>query len=112
MTTALAKALVNGIDNVEGAEKIWKKLNEKNRRKPKPVVAEAEEMKSPPVDEPSDEAEPFEKDKTAESNLVVVDLVTYKGRRKNVEKKTLTKEELGKLVEETTEPVSVQLAMF
>ena len=105
MNTALAKALVEGID-VEGAEDIWRNINLKNA-----------EMTGKTVnDEEADFVEPkFPKPKEKDPKKVVfVEFKTFVGKkrkRKKVERMAVTEAELTKMLAEN-ENASVQLSLF
>jgi SNF2 family DNA or RNA helicase len=101
MTTAMAKALVEGLD-VEGAEQIWKKLNQANI-KVKPAKEE--------VITPDQEPVPVTEQKKEDPNKIVfVDFVTYINKRRKVEKKTLTIAELEAVAKE--KQAAIQLSLF
>jgi SNF2 family DNA or RNA helicase len=101
MTTAMAKALVEGLE-VEGAEQIWKKLNQANiKGKPREDQAPIIEEKPVPI---------AEQNKEDPNRVVFVDFVTYINKRKKVEKKTLTIGELKAVAKETQ--ATVQLSLF
>ncbi len=117
MSTALAKALVNGLD-VEGAEAIWRKINEKNAemtgksvpedRAPEPGDRkEREEAEEEPAG-----PEPLPKDP---DKVVYVDFMTFVGnkrKRKKVTKVAMTQAELDEVIERNEEQVHVQLTLF
>ena len=103
MTTAMAKALVEGLE-VEGAEQIWKKLNQNNlKTKPKEQREETE------VPGPKTVIIPEQK-KEDPNRVVFVDFVTYINKRKKIEKKTLTLGELENIGRENRG--TVQLSLF
>jgi SNF2 family DNA or RNA helicase len=101
MTTAMAKAFTEGL-KVEGAEQIWKKLNEANIKR----TSEKEEVTIPdgnPI--------PTSEQKRGDPNKVVfVDFVTYINKRKKIEKKTLTLAALEAVAKE--KQAAVQLSLF
>lgn len=101
ITTAMAKALTEGL-NMEGAEQIWKKLNQANikRRSEKEEVTISDEKPMPTP----------EKKKEDPNKVVFVDFVTYINRRKKIEKKTLTLAELERVAKE--KQAAVQLSLF
>lgn len=104
MTTAMAKALVEGLD-VQGIEQIWKKLNEANTkampRKEESVEAETEKT-----------AITSDKKEADADKVVFVDLVTYLSKRKKkVEKVAVKAAEMDKLLEEK-QADKVQLSLF
>jgi len=107
MSTALAKALVEGMD-VEGAEDIWRKINKKNAELTgKEVIDETPtddfrnisigpDAEIETVPEPEKETSPKEKQED-KNKVVFVDFVTFVGKkrkRKKVEKIAVTKKEL------------------
>jgi hypothetical protein len=106
MTTAMAKALVEGLD-VEGAEQIWKKLNEANlkpeqtKEEPAEAAATSETESKPDIQK---EAEPHK--------VVFLDLVTYLNKRKKkVEKIAVKAAEIGQVLKEK-QADTVQLSLF
>lgn len=108
MTTAMAKALVEGLD-VEGAEQIWKKLNEANiKSKPReeePIETETRH-ETEPIPDTKTETEP-EPDK-----VVFVDFVTYLNKRKKkVEKVAVKAGEIEQVLKEK-QADKVQLSLF
>lgn len=106
MTTAMAKALVEGLE-VEGAEQIWKKLNEANI-KAKPRKEEPVETETRPEIEP-------EQDTKAEmepEKIVFVDFVTYLNKRKKkVEKIAVKASEFEQVLKEKRAD-TIQLSLF
>ncbi len=101
MTTAMAKALTEGL-NVEGAEQIWKKLNQANI-KTKPNTEE--------VITPAQEPVPATEQQKEDPNRVVfVDFVTYINKKKKIEKKTVAVGELEILTKEKR--ATAQLSLF
>lgn len=89
MSTALAKALVNGLD-IEGAEDIWRKINEKNAEMTGKEVTE--DIPSKPDDERESEEtkesipkpQPIKKDP---NKVVYVDFMSFVGRKKRVRRR-------------------------
>jgi hypothetical protein len=107
MTTAMAKALVEGLD-VEGAEQIWKKLNETNI---KPMPRKDEDTSEPeiPAQKPATASEEKKEDK---EKVMFVDLVTYLGKRKRkVEKIAVKAAEIEDVLKEK-QADTVQLSLF
>jgi SNF2 family DNA or RNA helicase len=104
MTTAMAKALVEGLD-VEGAEQIWKKLNQANTKaKPR-----REEPVEPEPGKPTLTPEEKEEDP---DKVVFVDFVTYLSKRKKkVETVAVRTAEMDKLLQEK-QADGVQLSLF
>jgi hypothetical protein len=116
MSTALAKALVNGLD-VEGAETIWRKINEKNAEM---TGKDITEDRAP---EPGDGRESGEEEEQSEpespptdpNKVVYVDFMTFVGRRrkrKKVTKVAMTQAELDEVIERNEEHMHVQLTLF
>jgi hypothetical protein len=101
MTTAMAKALVEGLE-VEGAEQIWKKLNQANL-KTKSIKEEVITSDEIPITTP-------EQDQEDPNKIVFVDFVTYVNKRKKIEKKKLTIGELQTIAKE--KQAAVQLSLF
>lgn len=101
MTTAMAKALMEGLE-IEGAEQLWKKINQVNNKATKGV-----KLREP---EKEPEAAKQEPAKTNPNRTVFVDFVTYINKRKKVEKKILTVEELEAVPKE--KQAVAQLSMF
>ena len=112
MTTEMAKALVDGIE-VEGAEHIWKKINQANPKLCK-VISESNqkpdlESVQQPVIEPKIDGVIED-----ENKIVYVDFVTFIGKKrkkKKVERKELTEKELDALIAEE-KPTYVQMSLF
>jgi SNF2 family DNA or RNA helicase len=106
MTTAMAKALVNGLD-VEGAEQIWKKINEANI-KAKPEKEKEESVKTEiPKSGPEERKETIDRDK-----VVFLDFITYiSKRKKKVEKVAVKADEIDEIVKEK-KVNNVQLSLF
>ena len=85
MSTALAKTLVDGLD-VEGAEGIWRKINEKNAEMTGKDVTK--DLQGEPDDEKENEEakestkkpEPIKKDP---NKVVYVDFMTFVGNKRN-----------------------------
>ena len=102
MTTAMAKALVEGLD-VEGAEQIWKKLNQANL-KPEPRKEEIVEAEKPT---PTVKDEEEGKDR-----VVFINFITYlnKGKKK-VERVPVKSSEIDQVLNERKAD-NVQLSMF
>ncbi len=102
MSTALAKALVEGI-NVEGAEDIWRKINLKNAELTGKEAVETPVEPEPqpePEKTPKPKPEPKEKDP---DKVVFVDFVKYMGnKRKRRKKETIavTEAELEDMLKE------------
>jgi len=105
MTTAMAKALVDGLD-VEGAEQIWKKINEANV-KAKPRKEEDKAEPETPETAPEEKRETVDRDK-----VVFVDFVTYiSKRKKKVEKVAVKADEIDDIIREKHID-NVQLSLF
>ena len=98
ITTAMAKALTEGLE-VEGAEQIWKKLNQNNLKTK--TREKTEESQPTPI------AEQIKEDP---NRVVFVDFVTYINKRKKIEKKTMTMEELEAVAKE--KQATAQLSLF
>jgi len=98
MTTAMAKALVEGLD-VEGAEQIWKKLNQANL-KPKQRKEEivGAEKPTPTTEEDKD-------------RVVFINFITYLKRKKKVEKVAVKSSEIDQVLKER-QADNIQLSMF
>ena len=117
MSTALAKALVDGLD-VEGAEDIWRKINEKNAEMTGKEVTE--DLQSEPGEEKeSDEAKkstPKPKPIKIDPNKVVyVDFMTFVGnkrKKRKVKKMALTQAEFDEMVDNTEKQIQAQFSLF
>jgi len=117
MSTALAKALVNGLD-VEGAEGIWRKINEKNAEMTGKEVTE--DLPGEPDDEKeSEEAkESTPKPKTIKKDPnkdVYVDFMTFVGnkrKKRKVKKMALIQAEFDEMIFEKGEQIQVQFSLF
>jgi hypothetical protein len=105
MTTLMAKALVDGLD-VEGAEQIWKKINQANLKND-PSQAMSEDTL---VEEVKKEVEQFNFP-GMEEKVVYVDFITFRGRKKKIERLAVREAEIDGLLEEK-EAGSAQLSMF
>jgi hypothetical protein len=105
MTTAMAKALVDGLD-VEGAEQIWRKINEANI---KAMPVKKEDTVKPETPKAISE----EKEETSDRDKVVfVDFVTYiSKRKKKVEKVAVKANEIDEMAKEK-QVDNVQLSLF
>jgi len=117
MSTALAKALVEGID-VEGAEDIWRKINLKNVEMTGKEVTDIPiepEIESKPDIVPKTETKPKPKPKEKDPDKVVfVDFVKFVGdkrKRKKRETITITEAELEKMLNENKRS-HAQLRLF
>jgi len=116
MSTALAKALVEGI-NVEGAEDIWRNINLKNAEMTGKTVDEKDEVDIPDSPETTQEPEqqPVPKPKEKDPDRVIyVEFKTFVGKkrkRKKVDRLAVTEAELTKMIAEN-ENASVQLSLF
>jgi superfamily II DNA or RNA helicase len=117
MSTALAKALVDGLD-VEGAEDIWRKINEKNAEMTGKIVTE--DIASEPIDEKEreetkeqrPEPEPLPKDP---NKVVYVDFMTFVGskrKKRKVKKMAMTQAELDEMISEEGEQAQAQFSLF
>ncbi len=110
MSVALAKALVDGLEG-EGVEQIWKSINEANKRpgqlqeKSKDVGKDETDEQEPTLINEKAGDEPLEPEK-----IVFVDFVTFLGRRKKVERKSMKAQELNQPLEGTK--TVAQLALF
>ena len=115
MNTALAKALVEGID-VEGAEDIWRKINLKNAEMTGKKVADIPikpEMESEPdiVHKPEQTPKPKEKDP---DKVLFVDFIKFVGdkrKRKKRESIAVTEAELSKMLKDNKKS-HAQLKLF
>ena len=117
MNTALAKALIEGMD-VEGAEDIWRKINLKNAEMTGKTVSddmpdeqnqESETETGP--DQEKSKPEPVKKDP---NEVVFVEFRTFvgkKGKRKKVERIAVTSAELSEMLEKDNK-ASAQLSLF
>jgi len=108
MTTAMAKALVDGLD-VEGAEQIWKKLNEANiKAKPR----KKEDAVKPEIEIPAQKTVASKEKKESVDRVVFVDFVTYiSKRKKKLEKVAVKADEIEELLRERHVD-NVQLSLF
>jgi len=113
MSTALAKALVNGLD-VEGAERIWRKINEKNAEMTGKRLPEdrAYEPGEGTVSGEEQEQPVSASRKTDPDTVVYVDFMTFVGRRRKRKKMTMTQAELDELISEKGEACQAQLSLF
>jgi len=117
MSTALAKALVDGLD-VEGAEDIWRKINEKNAEITGKEITE--DLQSEPGDEKESEEtkESTTKPKPikiAPNKAVYVDFMTFVGnkrKKRKVKKMALTQAEFDEMISEKGEQIQVQFSLF
>ena len=119
MSTALAKALVDGMD-VEGAEDIWRKINQKNAELTGKVVSDENpggDSQYIPIepDKPKTEPETQKKTKQKDPNEVIFvefrTFVSKKSKRRKVKRMAVTEAELSKMLAEN-ENASVQLSLF
>ncbi|MEA3361528.1 MAG: hypothetical protein U9R17_19265 [Thermodesulfobacteriota bacterium] len=119
MSTALAKALVDGLD-VEGAEDIWRKINEKNAEVTGREVTddllgeggEEKEAENPEITKPEPQPEPVQKDP---NKVVYVDFMTFVGgkrKKKKIKKMAMTQEELDDMIDKNEKQVQAQLSLF
>jgi len=117
MSTALAKALVDGLD-VEGAEGIWRKINEKNAEMTGKEVTEdlqsepGEEKESDEAKESTPKPEPAKKDP---NKVVYVDFMTFVGnkrKKRKVKKMALTQAEFDEMISEKREQIHAQFSLF
>jgi superfamily II DNA or RNA helicase len=117
MSTALAKALLDGLD-IEGAEDIWRKINEKNAVAGKdesgglPEEAEAPDAPESPAADSTDAGDAVDEDSPStlcppeqepgKDSVVFVNFTRFIGdgkrKRKRTEKKAVTKEELDEIL--------------
>jgi len=117
MSTALAKALVDGLD-VEGAEGIWRKINEKNAEMTGKEITE--DLQGEPDDEKgSDEAKEStpkpEPVKIDPNKVVYVDFMTFVGnkrKKRKVKKMALTQAEFDEMVDNTEKEIHAQFSLF
>ena len=117
MSTALAKALVNGLD-VEGAEGIWRKINEKNAEMTSKEVTE--DLQSEPGDEKESEKTKESKTKPKPikidpNKVVYVDFMTFVGnkrKRRKVKKMAMTQAELDEVISKEGEQAQAQFSLF
>jgi len=115
MSTALAKALVDGMD-VEGAEDIWRKINLKNAEMTGKEVND--DPPDEPVQQPEVETEPEISKPEIEINdpnkIVFVEFKTFVGKnrkRKKIERIAVTPAELSEMLEKDKK-ASAQLSLF
>jgi hypothetical protein len=117
MSTALAKALVDGL-GVEGAEGIWRKINEKNAEMTDKKVTEdlqgepSDEKESEETKESTPKPGPVKKDP---NKVVYVDFMTFVGnkrKKRKVKKMALTQVEFDEMISEKGEQVQAQLSLF
>jgi hypothetical protein len=107
MTTALAKTLMEGISG-EGAENIWRKLNEKNAvYSATDAVEEVAE-----INELGDTTEEHIVAEPDSKRVVYVDFMTYTGRNKKVSKRVAVKAEEVESVLKEEKKGTVQFSMF
>ena len=115
MSTALAKALVDGLD-VEGAEDIWRKINEKNAEMTGKEITE--NLQNEYRDEKESERdhtpkpEPVKKDP---NKAVYVDFMTFVGnkrKKRKVKKMVLTQAEFDEMVDNTEKQIQAQFSLF
>lgn len=114
MSTALAKALVEGMD-IEGAEDIWRKINQKNAEMTGKHVIGIEPGNDLAPDEPEDSdnltSEPVVKDP---NQVVFVEFSTFVGqkrKRKKLQRMAVTQAELAEMLAKD-KTASAQLSFF
>jgi len=106
MTTIMAKALVNGLE-VDGIEKIWRKLNEANKKTEMPDIPE-DEVKT--TQENEFQKEP-EKEPVEQGNKsVFIDFVSFRGKKKSISKVKANTDELNEIL--TNNKDLVQFSLF
>ncbi len=110
MSVALAKALVDSLEG-EGVEQIWKSINEANKR----PGQHQQTIESFAEDKHYEQEPPLSAEKAGDmpldpNRVVFVDFVTFLGRRKKVERKSMKAQEIGKSLEGTK--IVAQLALF
>ena len=114
MSTALAKALVDGIE-VEGAEDIWRKINLKNAELTgKEVTDDVPDDLSIELDIETKPDQAIETKKKDPNRVVYVDFVTFIGKKrkkKKVEKIAVTRKELDAMLAKN-EKGYAQLSLF
>ena len=117
MSTALAKALVEGI-NVEGAEDIWRKINLKNVEMTGKEVTDIPiepEIGSKPDIVPKPETKPKPKPKEKDPDKVLfVDFIKFVGdkrKRKKRESIAVTEAELSEMLKDNKKS-HAQLKLF
>jgi len=117
MSTALAKALVDGLD-VEGAECIWRKINEKNAEMTGKKITEdlqneyRDEKESEETKESTTKPEPIKIDP---NKVVYVDFMTFVGnkrKKRKVKKMALTQAEFDEMISEKGEQIHAQFSLF
>ena len=114
MTTAMAKALVDGLD-VEGAEDIWRKINLKNveiaGKKTKDEIPTDPNTQIEAAIERESEPEPIHKDP---NKVVYVDFMTFVGKKRKkkiIEKMAVTQAELDAMISKKGDAVA-QYSLF
>ena len=112
MTTAMAKALVDGID-IEGAEHIWQKINKAN---PKSKLVENKILLEPVEDKIIKKVVKKKVDEVIEdeNKIVYVDFVSFIGKKRKkrkVETREVKQSELDAMIAEE-KPAYVQMSLF
>ena len=111
MTTALAKTLTEGLED-EGAEYVWKKLNEKNRVfdavSGYESLNQEDEVITPSIepDYPIPQDHPEEADK-----VIYIDFVAFRGKKKVKDRMAIRAGEMDTVLEEKKKE-AVQFSMF
>ena len=111
MTTALAKTLTEGLED-EGAEHVWRKLNEKNRVfdgvLEHEVPTHENEVIAPSIepDYPIPQEHPEEADK-----VIYIDFVAFRGKKKVKDRMAIRADEMETVLEEKKKG-AVQFSMF
>ena len=117
MSTALAKTLVDSLE-VEGAEDIWRKINEKNAEMTGKEVTEdlqsepSDEKESEKVKESTTKPKPIKKDP---NKVVYVDFMSFVGNKRKkrmVKKMALTQAEFDDMISQEEKQIQVQFSLF
>jgi PP-loop superfamily ATP-utilizing enzyme len=102
MTTALAKALVDGLET-EGIEQIWRKINQKNKAQRAMPFTEERIQSEVKVESEKTEDDP--------NRMVVIEFTKFISRRKKqIERVEVKASELKKIIKEKGQ--SAQLSLF
>jgi len=111
MTTTLAKTLTEGLED-EGAEYVWRKLNEKNRVFD--VVSEYESLtlKNEGITPSIEPDYAMPKDHPEEADKVIyIDFVAFRGKKRIKDRMAVKADEMETVLEEKKKGV-VQFSMF
>ena len=111
MTTALAKTLTEGLED-EGAEHVWRKLNENNRvfdvLPENDQVAQDNEEITPSIE--PDCTQPYDRNDEADK-VIYIDFVTFRGKRKVKDRMAIKADEMDTVLEGKKKG-AVQFSMF